>query len=172
MTLLQRMRPKSGWRPFLVQLAVVVLIIAAARMWVGRNAVSGEAPLFTSVLLDGTPVSLRDYRGEPLLLHFWATWCPICVWEHDTIEAIARDHAVLTVAMQSGDEAAVQAHLNEQGVAFPVVIDEDGTLADRFGVMGTPTTFVIDGTGEIRFVEVGYTTGWGLRLRLWLAGLW
>jgi hypothetical protein len=52
---------------------------------------------------------------------------------------------------------------------LPVISDPQGGIANTWGVKGVPTTFILDGEGKIRFVEVGYTTGLGLRARLWLA---
>ncbi len=72
--------------------------------------------------------------------------------------------------MQSGNAAEVSQYLLEHSLHFPVIIDEEGDLARRYGVVGVPASFVIDGLGDIRFSEVGYTTGMGLRVRLWWAG--
>ncbi len=80
------------------------------------------------------------------------------------------DWSVITVAMQSGNAAEVSQYLLEHSLHFPVIIDEEGDLARRYGVVGVPASFVIDGLGDIRFSEVGYTTGMGLRVRLWWAG--
>ena len=88
------------------------------------------------------------------------------------INSIAQDHPnTITVAMQSGSDAKVTRHLVAQGLRFPVVNDADGRLAAAWGVHAVPASFIIGPDGQIRFVEVGYTTGLGLRLRLWLAGL-
>ena len=78
---------------------------------------------------------------------------------------------LITVAMNSGNHAAVTQYLHENGLTFPVIIDPDGDLARLFGVSGVPTGFVIDTAGNIRFKEIGLTSGWGWRVRLWLAGL-
>jgi hypothetical protein len=64
----------------------------------------------------------------------------------------------------------VRSYLGERGLDFPVLVDPDGRLAGRYGVRGVPTTLVIGPEGRIRSREVGYTTGLGLRLRLWMAG--
>jgi hypothetical protein len=77
----------------------------------------------------------------------------------------------LSVASQSGGAEAVAAYVREHAFAARVVIDDESTLARRFGVHAFPATFVIDERGEIRHVEVGYTTELGLRARMWLAGL-
>ena len=108
-------------------------------------------------------------QGRPVLVHFWATWCPICKLEQGTINALSAEHPVITIATQSGDAQAVQTFMQEQHLHFPVLLDEEGTLLQRYGLHGVPATFVIDPQGRIAFREVGYTTSWGLRARLWLA---
>jgi peroxiredoxin len=154
---------------WLAQAAVLTAVLLGIQFWTTRDAASGAAPAFEGILLDGRRVRLSDYRGKPLLVHFWATWCPACRFEHGAIAAIARDHQVLTIAMQSGGEAEVAGYMAERGVDFPVHVDEQGELAARWGVTGLPTSFVIDGHGQIRYVTAGLTTGVGLRLRLWLS---
>ncbi len=133
-----------------------------------RGVARGPAPEFQGRLLDGQPVSMRALRGRPVLVHFWASWCPVCALQQAGIDRIAGDHAVLAVAL---DDAATTQEIREwmrnRGVSYPVLHDAQGRIADRFGVRGVPTSVVIDARGEIRFVEVGYTTEAGLRLRLW-----
>jgi peroxiredoxin len=155
-----------GW---LGQAALVAAVLVGAHLWTTRDAARGPAPELSGTLLDGQSLRLDDDRGRPVLVYFWATWCPVCRLDQGAVEAVARDHRVVTVAMQSGDAAAVAAHLTERGLSFPVLIDEDGAVAAAWGVRGVPTAFVVDGDGQIRYVTTGVTTRWGLRLRLWLA---
>ncbi len=76
---------------------------------------------------------------------------------------------MVTVALNSGGADAVAAHMQERGRAFPVVLDESGSVASVWGVRGVPTTFFVDAEGTVRNVTVGYTSWLGLRLRLWWA---
>lgn len=147
-------------------------MIAGIRAWQQRDMVSGMAPPLSGITLDGSAYSLPAKPAQPVLVHFWATWCPICRTEQGSIEAIAQDHPnTITIAMQSGSTVKVGKHVVEQGLHFPVVNDADGRISAAWGVHAVPASFVIGTDGRIRFVEVGYTTGVGLRLRLWLAGL-
>ena len=132
-----------------------------------RGVARGPAPEFQGRLLDGAPVSMQAFRGRPVLLHFWASWCPVCALQQASIDRIARDHAVLTVALDDAATQEIRKWMRDRGVAYPVLHDAQGRIAGRFGVRGVPTSVVIDARGEIRFVEVGYTTEAGLRLRLW-----
>jgi peroxiredoxin len=149
---------------------IIVAVLIAIQWYQARPLASGEAPPLKARLTTGEPFDLAAWRGEPVLIHFWASWCPICRLEDGTIHALSADNAVITIAMQSGDAAAVNAHLKERGLGFPVIADPRGEIAARWGVHAVPASFVIDGTGRIRFAAVGYSTGPGLRARLWTAG--
>jgi len=153
-----------------VELLVVLVIYLAIKTYMQRDLVNGQVPSFQGTLLGGQSVNIRSYKGKPLLLYFWATWCPICKMEEGSINSISKDHKVITVALSSGTNKEVAVFLKQQGLSFPVVNDENGAIAQRFGVQATPTSFIIDSKGNIKFTEVGFTTEWGLRARLWLAG--
>lgn len=158
---------KRIWR-WSRDILIALLIFGAWQWWISRDLVTGPAPPLAGLDPEGRPLSLADRKGRPVLVHFWATWCPACRLEDGTIDAIARDHAVLTVATTSGSAEAVRAYMAEEGLRFPVVLDEEGELARRWGVVGVPATFVVNGAGEIAWAGQGYSTGIGLRLRLWL----
>lgn len=166
--------PKSGrrrrWRIYAAEALLFILVLAAVHWWQTRDLPAGPAMALEGSLLNGQSASLHALRGRPVLVHFWATWCPVCKLEQDNINAIAQDHQVFSIAMQSGPDKAVLEHLTQNHLTFPVINDADGTLARRWGIRGVPTSFILDGLGHIRFVEVGYTTEAGLRLRLALAG--
>lgn len=153
-----------GW----IMLAIVVL--AAVRAYTHRGIVQGIAPPIEGPSLAGERLSLAELRGGPVLIHFWATWCPVCRSEHGSIDSIARDYPVITVAMQSGEAAEVQSYVRQHALRAPVMVDEFGDLARIYGVRTVPASFILDRNGVIRYVEVGYTTEIGLRARLWLAG--
>ncbi|MDP2804827.1 MAG: protein disulfide oxidoreductase [Gallionellaceae bacterium] len=130
------------------------------RLWQQRDVVSGPAPALPGV----------TWKGQPTLVHFWATWCPVCRAEQSTIQAFAKDYPnTVTVVMQSGDNAAVSKFMQEQGLSFAAINDPSGEMSASWGVHAVPASFIVDGSGQIRFVEIGYTTGIGLRLRRWWA---
>lgn len=158
---------RIGW--IALQLLLLVVIIAGVRFWQQRDMVRGVAPPLSGVLLDGKSATTPVRAGQPLLVHFWASWCPICSAEQDSIESLSKDYPTLTVAMQSGNDAEVLQHLRKENLSFAVLNDPDSMISRQWGVRAVPASFVIDAHGRIRFVEVGYTTGIGLRLRLWLA---
>lgn len=170
MTLHQMGNKRRHWSRWLLEIALLVLVFLAVQAWLTRDAPRGAAPEIRGILLDGSPITLSSLQGQPVLLHFWATWCPICSLEQGSIDAIAQHHRVLTIAIDEGPAEAVSTYLREAGVDYPVLHDPGYDIARNYAIRGVPTSFILDPDGNIRFVEQGYTTGIGLRLRLWWAG--
>lgn len=162
---------QKRWLRWLFNAVLLLGVVFAVHLYQTRNTLSGEAPGFSAQLLDGSPVSLHEFRGQPLLLQFWATWCPICSMEQGSIDAIARDYAVLSVALDEAPANEIRKWMSEKSVSYAVIRDPSGQIAGQFGVQGVPTSMILDASGTIRFVEVGYTTELGLRLRLWWVGV-
>ncbi len=161
---------KSKWFRYIIDFLIIVMLIIAFRSWQQRAMVSGVAPDFQGVLMNGEIAELKKYRGKPVLLHFWATWCPFCKLEESSITAISKDWQVLTIAYQSGDKAEIEKHLKERGLeSWAVISDPESRLGELYGVSSVPTSFIIDANGNIRFREAGLTSAWGLRARLWYA---
>lgn len=162
---------RRRWLVWGLEILFFVALFFAVKAWVQRDMISGEAPGLAGLDLNGEQVTLADYRGQTVLVHFWATWCRICRLEQGTIESLSHDWPVLTVATRSGTAAELAEHMAANGLTHTVILDPEGHLAARYGVRGVPASFVVDANGEIRFRETGFTTGWGLRTRLWLARL-
>ena len=124
---------------------------------------SSELPKIEVQLLDGSLFTAP--KDQPILIHFWALWCPTCKFEVSNIEAVSKKYKVLTIVVNSGSDEEVQAYMQEQNLSFKVFNDAEGTWAKRFKVEAYPTTFIYDAKGELRFSEVGYTSTAGLFAR-------
>jgi thiol-disulfide isomerase/thioredoxin len=153
----------------LIELLVFLLVYLGIRAWMQRDMVVGPAPALPSVTMQGETFSLEAYQGKPVLVHFWASWCGICKLQQGAINSISQDWQVITIAMQSGNAEDVRAHMQEQGLNWPVIIDTTGVVAQSYGVRGVPANFILDKDGVVRFRESGFTTELGLRARLWAA---
>ena len=168
-------RKPPRWRRWAIEIAIFVAVFFAIQAWMARDVPAGAAPDFATVGADGRALSLAEWRaahpGEAVGVYFWADWCPICTAQQGTIDGVQADYPVLTVAMQSGDAAAVNKVLAERGLDWTTAIDTDGRIAQAYGLRGVPAFVIVDPAGQIRSVSLGYTTGWGLRARLWWAGL-
>lgn len=156
-----------AWR-WIRDIAVLVVVIGLVQWWQARNLVHGDAPPLVGYLVDGQPFQLDVAKG-PYLVHFWATWCPVCRLEQGTIAAIASDLPVITVATTSGTAQEITEYLQAESLSMPVMLDEDGRVARAWGANGVPASFVIDTDGMITHAGMGYSTEIGLRLRMWLA---
>jgi len=162
-------KKKRSWLRIIVECLLIVALVFVVRAWFQKDLPTGPAPEFQARLLDNQVVDLKDYRGKPLMLHFWASWCGFCTFAEDGISRINEDWQVLSVAYQSGTKDAVQKHVEEHGLdKWAVALDSDGRLAEMFNVTAVPATYIIDSSGNIRISEVGLTSSWGLRARLWL----
>lgn len=118
-------------------------------------------------LLDGSSYTIP--KEKPLLVHFWATWCPTCKFESPNIEKVSKDYEVLTIAVQSGSEMEIEAYMKEHGLTFKTVNDENGYYSRKFNIKAFPTTLIYDKDKNLTFSEVGYTTTVGLYSRLKLS---
>lgn len=158
------------WRGWVLNILLVVLVFAGVHWWKARPLATGAAPPLAGIALDERLVDLVQMRGQPVLVHFWASWCPMCRVMEGAVAAVASDHQVITVGMLSGGPDELRALMQETGHLFRVVPDPEGRIAARWGVAGVPTTFVLDAAGHIHSSTVGVSTEPGLRARLWLAG--
>lgn len=154
------------------EISFFVALLTGLQYWLQRDMAQGKAPDISYALLDNQTLKFGQMSGKPAVVHFWATWCPICRLEQDSISKINERHGdvdLLTVAFQSGDKDEVSSYMQENSITgWPTVLDEDGAIARQYGVNGVPSTFFIDDNGIIRYRVRGYTTGWGLQIRLWL----
>lgn len=152
----------------LLEIAIFVALWFGIQAWQTRTMPRGPLPAITaSDVRDSGQVHLPIDSQGPYLVHFWATWCPICTLMEESVMDVAGDYPVIGVALQSGSDAQVLAFMREHGMDYPVISDQDGEISSRFGVTGVPSTFVVDRNGTIRFVEKGFSSEWGLRARLW-----
>ncbi len=160
---------RRRWFKVAAEILLIILILFALRIWMQRGMIGGAVPELNGNLLNNESYTLLSDKRRPLLIHFWASWCPVCKLEQESIQSVSEDHAVITIAMQSGDTEQVIAYMQQEKLQFPVINDPDGVIAQRFGVRAVPSSFIIDANNTIRFRETGFTTETGLRLRLWLA---
>ncbi|WP_316365235.1 protein disulfide oxidoreductase [Candidatus Thiodiazotropha sp. CDECU1] len=157
---------------WLMHIGTIVMAVYLIHLWQTRDLVEGVAPALSGETLHGERFDLGRQTQGPLLVHFWATWCPVCKLESGGIASLSRDYPVVTVAMQSGSQRDVREFLDQQKLQLPVINDSDGSLAAAWGVTGVPTSYIVDGEGRIRFTSVGFTLPLTLRMRLWLTEIW
>ncbi len=141
----------------------VILLLAAALIlwWAGLPQIPtlDIVPAFEKTTLDGQPLKIDTELGHPLVINFWATWCIPCIIEMPLLEEASQANqntGLLILGIDAGeDRPQVSGWIAENGISFPIVIDEDGSLERRYGVRGYPTTFFIDRQGRIQRVVEG-----------------
>lgn len=122
--------------------------------------VGALAPDFSWVTPEGPTTRLSALRGRPVVVNFWATWCVPCRTEMPLLEAVAKetDAAFLEVDLEE-DAPAIRAFFDQlQLTRLSPLLDTDGVIFRRWGVVSLPTTFFIDRGGIVRQVEIGPLT--------------
>jgi len=140
-----------------ISFAVFVAVASAVR----AQTVGSTAPDFTMKTLAGDTAVLSKYRGRPVMLNFWASWCAPCRSEMHDIATAYQSHtseglAVLAINMTDQERMKdVRRFASELHIPFSILLDEKGTLRDRYGLLGIPTSVFIDTLGVVRMVHRG-----------------
>ena len=149
--------------------------IIFSRALVGQNGGAGNlaagldpapvaghpAPDFELAGVDGKTIRLSDFKGRPVIVNFWATWCAPCRAEFPEFQQAAVDNAdrlvIIGVNNTSADQAdLVPGFLEEFGITFPIVLDTpDGATVEAYRILGLPTTVFIDSNGIVNEVFTG-----------------
>ena len=117
------------------------------------------APDLTLADLTGERVSLSDYRGQPVMINFWAVWCGFCRVELPEMQAVYEEYAdrgfvILAVDVQE-ERSLVQPFVDELGLTFPVLLDGKSEVTRSYQVRGLPTSYFVDQNGVVVGVQVG-----------------
>lgn len=120
----------------------------------------GELALdFELTTLDGEKVKLSDYKGQRVMLNFWATWCPPCRDEMPDMQKLQENHDIQILAVNltetESDPAKVQKFMDELNLTFTVPMDEKSVVSKDYQIIAYPTSYMIDSDGRIQFVTMG-----------------
>jgi len=144
---------------FTIFLAIGVMGTTTATSRSGKELVGKKAPSFVAPKVGGQLVSLENYKNKPLVLNFWASWCPPCRDETPGMERIWRKYedqgvVILGINVQDGEKEA-ERYISEFGVTFSNALDLDGSITVDYGVTGLPVTFFIDNDSVVTGRWVG-----------------
>ncbi|WP_159884821.1 redoxin domain-containing protein [Paenibacillus puerhi] len=156
-----RIRPRTALN------AAILILLAAALLYTllqirtdkqGILRVGDAAPEFTAMTLEGEAVALSDYRGQGVMLNFWASWCGPCVSEMPRMNEAYEDDlpGVAVLAVNVGESRGTAAgFVSDHKLTFPILLDPSGEAADSYGLIGLPRTFLIDKQGRIAQIVPG-----------------
>ena len=165
-------------------LVIAVLILGAGWIWL-RSDDTGSAtiietapqtgfmaPDFTLETMSGTQMSLSDFRGQPVLVNFWASWCPPCRSEMPGMEKVYQElqdqgFVVLAINVAHQDTPSDAAYFVEtQGFSFPILLDKEGFASQQYQLRSLPTSFIIDKDGIIQHINLGAISEAALQARI------
>ncbi len=156
-----------------LQGAVVVLIFLGASHYRTRTLLpsdgSQQAPRLELATLDGSRFNLEELRGKQVLVHFWATWCGVCLQELGTLnrlhDALEPDQALITVVADGEDPEAIRRFVKEHQIRYPVLLGNSAAVA-AYRVQAFPTNYYLDAQGRVRGTDVGMSTRLGMQWRI------
>ena len=143
----------------------IAVIVAALTLSLPALAgpTGGPAPAFTLASRAGQDVSLAQYKGQVVMLNFWASWCGPCRQEMPLLESIYRKYGKMGFTMigvnVEPDSNAANEWLKATPVSFPILYDRDSKVSKLYDVAGMPSTVIIDRTGKLRVLHRGYKPG-------------
>jgi len=146
---------------------IVLLVLGLAGLYavpVQAKPVDGKAPDFTLHSRGGQNLRLSDYRGQIVLINFWASWCGPCRQEMPLLQNLYHRYSklgftILGVNVDS-DSTKANNYLRDMQVTFPILYDNSNSVSKRFNVNAMPTTVIVDRNGNMRFLHQGYKPGY------------
>jgi peroxiredoxin len=146
-------------KPFIAGLATVLVALPLCAA-VDTNS---PAPDFTLTAQSGKPVGLTQFKGQVVMLNFWASWCGPCRQEMPLLDSIYKKYGKLGFTMigvnVEPDSKAANDWLKQTPVTFPILYDTDSKVSKLYGVSGMPSTVIVDRKGTVRMIHRGYKPG-------------
>ncbi|HEY4663237.1 MAG TPA: TlpA disulfide reductase family protein [Candidatus Humimicrobiaceae bacterium] len=150
-------------KKYFIIITTIILMTSVVFLFSGCKVsgnVSSSDGNFTLTDLEGNPVSLSDFKGNIVVLNFWATWCPPCREEiPDFVKVFNefRDKDVQFIGVSNEDISTLKRFAADYGINYPILVDDKNIMA-IWGIRAIPTTFVFDRDGRIVFENVGMMT--------------
>ena len=144
--------------------ALILALLMSAVPLVFAVSSSGPAANFTLKSATGENIRLSEYRGQVVLINFWASWCGPCRQEMPHLDALHRQYealgfTVFGINVEQNRELADRI-LRDTPVTFPILFDDRNHVSELYDVDAMPVTVLVDRSGEIRFMHRGYKPGY------------
>ncbi len=138
----------------------MVVAVGACGGSSGLAETGRPAPAISGTALDGTKIDLAAYRGRPVVVNFWASWCTPCREEFPLFEQRMatlgpRDNLAIIGVLYKDDANSAASFMKDLGADWPTVTDADGALAAAYRVVAPPQTYFIDAQGVLRGMQIG-----------------
>ena len=151
------------------KVAILIVILGGSAYFALRQrparpvAIGDRAPEFIVPAFPSGSLDLKSYRGQIVVLHFWATWCPPCVEESPALEQFAekvRDHGVVVLGISvDQNQKALQEFIDKFHISFPIGRDPQQALAARYGTFLFPESYILDRRGWVA-EKIAAATDW------------
>jgi len=165
---------KTYLKKFRIPFSVTILVAGLAWIWFTRLPVGSDpsspieaaqvgflAPNFRLTSLDSQEIGLNDLKGKPIILNFWASWCPPCKAEMPAFQKASQEYSdtelqIIAINATSQDSLSdVKQFVDQHGITFPIPLDQTGSVSRDYLVHSLPTTYFIDQNGIITEVIIG-----------------
>ena len=124
--------------------------------------IGDKAPDFKLNTLEGETLQLSDFRGERVMINFWATWCPPCRQEMPDMQRFYQEHEPVILSVNLTDTEIntnqVEQFMQELELTFPVLLDKEAEVSNLYRIQPIPMTYMIDAEGIIQFKSFGALT--------------
>jgi len=141
---------------------VLALSFSAPNASIGRAVIGKPISDFTLTDINGTAHNISDYKGRPVLINAWATWCPPCRAEMPDLHAFYLKHQAEgfeMLAINSGEsQPVVASFIQQMGFTFPALVDQNKVVLDGLGISGLPTSILVGRDGTVKYIHVGGLT--------------
>lgn len=148
----------------LTKVLAVLAMNAAVFTPVWAEAIKGPAPDFTLKSRSGENLKLSEFRGDVVMINFWASWCGPCRQEMPLLEDMHKKYGDLGFTLLGvnveEDSAAANKMLREIPVTFPVLYDTKNVVSKLYNVVAMPSTVLVDRDGNMRYLHRGYLPGY------------
>ncbi|RLM23875.1 thioredoxin [Brenneria alni] len=140
------------WRKGLTLSCLLAMLVLSGGCKEEQVSVGAKAPALAAYDLTGQQVDLTRWQGKRVYLNFWSSGCGGCLAEMATLETLNKrygDNVVVVAVNTDPDGVDISPLLEQQKISYPVIRDQLGITKERYQVIGTPTSFIIDGDGKV-----------------------